>query len=410
MKTKILFGIFFGLILINCVFAEEFGVSLAVTPNEISVNPYEIAVYDISLENIGTQDEIFWISIENIPEDWYSLSHESIEVPAGETRVVYLFITPQAAEKDVYEGIVNINNAVNVSAGFRLNIIGWDKRYDKYENREARLVYRDGKMFLMIAKQIPKPEPSLVKGVLAIDINEEFIYIGNSSFIERVETAVDRALHFKKLAENLQRKFSFGKYRAWLRSSVLKRITCFHRKAKNIIEDWARKTALKIVLKAKQNNYTVAREDLNGLIGSLRRLPKEHRVKMITLSYGRLINWIDWQAMKHGVRVVVVNPNGTSSICPLCRSKLIEGGYRTLRCSRCGFKGDRDEIALLNIEKRATAQMEGVLAPPTAPQMKDVDPNRCGEPMNPLKGTLALRAERRSDKQVITAKKLRRRF
>jgi hypothetical protein len=31
----------------------------------------------------------------------------------------------------------------------------------------------------------------------------------------------------------------------------------------------------------------------------------------------------------------------------------------------------------------------GSLATPTAPQMTDVDPNRCGEPMKPLKGAHA---------------------
>jgi hypothetical protein len=34
--------------------------------------------------------------------------------------------------------------------------------------------------------------------------------------------------------------------------------------------------------------------------------------------------------------------------------------------------------------------MGGSLATPNAPQMIDVDPNRCGEPVKPLKGTLAL--------------------
>ena len=35
-------------------------------------------------------------------------------------------------------------------------------------------------------------------------------------------------------------------------------------------------------------------------------------------------------------------------------------------------------------------EMGGSLTTPTAPQRTDVDPNRCGEPVNPLKGTLAL--------------------
>jgi len=47
---------------------------------------------------------------------------------------------------------------------------------------------------------------------------------------------------------------------------------------------------------------------------------------------------------------------------------------------------DRDRIAVLNIEKRALEQLEpisgGSLTAPTAPQMTDVGPNRCGEPMN----------------------------
>jgi len=36
------------------------------------------------------------------------------------------------------------------------------------------------------------------------------------------------------------------------------------------------------------------------------------------------------------------------------------------------------------------AKMGGSLATPSAPQMKDANPNRCGEPVNPLKGALAL--------------------
>ncbi len=33
---------------------------------------------------------------------------------------------------------------VEIIGGIRLKILGWDRRYDQYENREARLVYRNG--------------------------------------------------------------------------------------------------------------------------------------------------------------------------------------------------------------------------------------------------------------------------
>jgi hypothetical protein len=37
---------------------------------------------------------------------------------------------------------------IEIAGGIKLRIIGWDRRYDGYENGEARLVYRDNKMIL----------------------------------------------------------------------------------------------------------------------------------------------------------------------------------------------------------------------------------------------------------------------
>ena len=61
--------------------------------------------------------------------------------------------------------------------------------------------------------------------------------------------------------------------------------------------------------------------------------------------------------------------------------------------SKCSLEEDRDRIAVLNIEKRALGLLGlsgGPLTAPTAPQMTDVFPNRCGEPS-------PFRAGRRSD-------------
>ncbi len=121
--------------------------------------------------------------------------------------------------------------------------------------------------------------------------------------------------------------------------------------------------------------YAVAREDLTGLINSLRKIKnKDHRVKLIIMGYSRLGRWIDWQAMKHGVPLAIVDPRGTSSECPNCDTKLGENGYRRLRCPSCGFEADRDEIGKLNIRKRALKMLKikanpgGVLTPLTAPR------------------------------------------
>jgi IS605 OrfB family transposase len=273
------------------------------------------------------------------------------------------------------------DNYVELAGGHRLRVIGWDKRYDDFPNREARLVFRDGRFDLYVTKRVPRPAKYAPKGVLAVDINERQIVVGNSRVEVRIETPVERALRYRRLAERLQGKYSFSRYRAWLRrSGIRRRVKYFRRKARNIIEDWARKTSHIIVSLAKQSQLAVAREDLTGLIESLRKLPKEHRTALIALGYRRLAFWIDWQAEKNGVPLFVVDPAGTSSTCPRCGTKLMEVGHRRLRCPRCGLEADRDSIAVLNIEGRALSKMGGSLATPTAPQMTDVAPNRWGEP------------------------------
>jgi IS605 OrfB family transposase len=279
---------------------------------------------------------------------------------------------------------------VEIIGGVKLKIIGWDGRYDEHENREARLIYKEGKMILWISKRIPRPKQYKPRDVIAIDINERKIVYGDDEINKDIGTAVDRAYRWKILAENLQKKYSFTRYPAWRRrKAILNRIRSYHRKARDILEDWARKTPLKMVRLAVKLQHALAREDLTGLINTLRSIKnKEHRTKLIIMGYSRLVKWIDWQAEKHGVPLAIVNPNGTSSECPKCDSKLEENGYRRLRCPSCGFEGDRDVIGKLNIRKRALKilgikiDFGGVLAPLTAPQMTDVAPNRWGEPMN----------------------------
>jgi len=273
---------------------------------------------------------------------------------------------------------------IEILGGFKLRIAGWDRRYDGYPNREARLVFRDGEFFLYISKRVPRPAKYVPKGVLAVDVNEKHVVAGNSEFEHRLETGVERALRYKLLAEDLQRRYSAGRYRAWLRRGIRERMRCFHRKTGNIIEDWVKRASHEIVVLAKQRQHALAREDLTGLADSLRKLPRNHKVGLMMLSYRKLGFWIDWQAEKHGVPVAVVEPGGTSSACPRCGSRAKENGYRALKCVKCGFEADRDTVAVLNIEKKALLKMGGSLTTPTAPQMKDVSPNRWGEPMSSL--------------------------
>jgi len=244
---------------------------------------------------------------------------------------------------------------VEIIGGVKLRVIGWDRRYDSYPSGEARLTYKGGKMVLWVSKRIPKPESYTPRDVIGVDVNEEKIVYGDEVINVEKSTGIGRAERFKVLAELLQKKYSSPRYPAWKRRrGILNRIRAFHEKARNILVDNARKVAHEIVMTAKRLGYAVAREDLTGLKESLRKLPKNHRTRLLLMGYSRIERWIDWQALKHGVPRVVVNAKNTSNECPKCdHVGLEEAGYRRLKCPRCGFEGGRDEVGKLNVRKRA---------------------------------------------------------
>ena len=71
--------------------------------------------------------------------------------------------------------------------------------------------------------------------------------------------------------------------------------------------------------------------------------------------YRRIQFCIDYEAKERGLLVVRVNPKGTSSKCHRCGDKLVENSYRTLKCSKCNFIGDRDVVATINIYLKFTS-------------------------------------------------------
>jgi len=247
-----------------------------------------------------------------------------------------------------------IDGQLYITGGYKVRIVGMEERHREGAWREAKLVYRGGDMYLYIAVEIPRPTPPTPKGVIAVDVNERYVYYGNSQWIRKVETPVEKAIQFRRLAESLQRKYSSTRHGVERKSKRLQeRIRRLHKKSRDVVEDWARKTAVRIVEEAKRQSYAVAVEDLTGLKDAIRELPKEHRVKLMALAYRRLLWWIKWQAAKRGVIVVEVDPRGTSTTCPKCGGEMEEVGHRRVRCTVCGFEAGRDVVAVLNIEKRA---------------------------------------------------------
>jgi transposase len=86
------------------------------------------------------------------------------------------------------------------------------------------------------------------RDVKAIDINERKIVYGDDRINKEIDMAIDKAYRWRLLAERLQRRYSSSRYPAWRRrGGILNRIRSYHRKVRNILEEWTRKTSLEIV-------------------------------------------------------------------------------------------------------------------------------------------------------------------
>jgi len=138
----------------------------------------------------------------------------------------------------------------------------------------------------------------------------------------------------------------------------------YSRRLRNRARDLLHKISRAIVDTAKVLDAGVIMEDLNGIKQKDRGRSLNRRLHGFW-PVRRLQFYVDYKARLAGLPVHYVNPKGTSSLCPICGSRLVPNGHRHLKCSNCCLKGDRDVIACLNILK-----MWGAPVPPERLQMK----------------------------------------
>jgi len=201
-------------------------------------------------------------------------------------------------------------------------------------------------------KEKKKEEEFKPTGLVAVDINQDFITIGNEKMIVEIPTRLNDAYHYVLEAQKLQRKYP---YRWRYSKKILNRIAHFFRRERNILTDFAKKVGkwvIEIAMLLKAN--VVVLERLNRMISHVNDLKKDYRLKLYLMQYRRIQWWIEWQSKKHGLKVAKVNPAHSSTTCPKCRAKMKENGYRMLKCEKCGFEEHRDYVSVLNLYGRGS--------------------------------------------------------
>jgi putative transposase len=238
--------------------------------------------------------------------------------------------------------------------------------------------YEDGEFWVSIyfRRAIKPVKP---RTVMAIDLNFDnvtlaiFTLNGRLAKLKRFKTPHRKILAHRIWIERIQKKYP----KSWrFIKGVRKAIKRHGKKIKNISWDYSHKIGDLIAELALKYQSLIILEDLDELRENNKKNKKFNK-KLGLWFYRRIQFCIEYEAEERNLEVAKVNPKATSSKCPRCGGKLVECGHRVLRCRKCGFIGDRDVIATLNLYKKIKKHSR-CGAPGVAPNAPKPDENPSG--------------------------------
>jgi IS605 OrfB family transposase len=184
--------------------------------------------------------------------------------------------------------------------------------------------------------------------ILTIDINLDdvcfAIYKVNANnykriFIDRIKWNIAEWQRVRRIDEFAKKRYGNYATKLW-KKLRLKNMGIYQRLSSEIVKNALKYNCIAIVYEDLRNNFRNKNEDYN--------------YKIHTWFYGKIINYLTSIANWSGIATIYVDPKDTSKKCPKCNGELKEynNTIHNLECKNCGFKDDRDWIAVANITKK----------------------------------------------------------
>jgi putative transposase len=200
---------------------------------------------------------------------------------------------------------------------------------------------------------VPKQKPlDEVKSAVGVDVGlKDFLTTSEGEAVPIQQAYRKTQSHLARQQRKLSRRQK-GSNRANKQKNKIARI---HQWIARIRENFHYNTAHSLVKKYD----LIAVEELNIRGLARTRLSKS----ILDAAWGLFIIRLEAVAVKCGVRVIKVNPNGTSQNCSGCGVKVPKTlSVRLHECHKCGLEMDRDENAALNILDRALSEVGLILS------------------------------------------------
>jgi putative transposase len=292
-----------------------------------------------------------------------------------------------SARVDRYDYKLDLDNMVltlklHNSYEARLKLVSPKERVEKFRgwgNYELVMKY-DGSGFWVSIYFKRAIKPLKPRTVMAIDLNFDNITLavltldGRLVKLKRFKTPHRKVLTHRIWVERIQKRYP----RSWrFIKGVKKAIDRHGERIRSISWDYAHKVGDLVAELALKHHSVIVLEDLEKLRENGKK-GKRFNKRLGLWFYRRTQFCVEYEAKERNLKVVKINPRGTSSKCPRCGKKLAEYEHRVLRCRKCNFIGDRDAIAVINLYKKFISKYPRCGVPGVAPNAPKPNENPSG--------------------------------
>ncbi|MEH1926358.1 RNA-guided endonuclease InsQ/TnpB family protein [Nostoc sp.] len=223
---------------------------------------------------------------------------------------------------------------------------------DGFDIKTVSITKKAGGYYVTLSledKTVPTIKPDFdVNNIVGIDVGLiDFIVTSDDDRI----TAPKFLRKAERKLKSAQRRVSRRKKGSNRRKKAIQRLSKQHKKVADTRKDFHFKTANTLLKKYD----VIAVEKLN-----IKGLAKSRLAKSVNdAGWGQFISILAVKAENAGLKVVAINPNGTSQECSSCGQKVTKPlSERTHNCPNCEVSLCRDLNAAINIKNRGTHDLK----------------------------------------------------
>jgi IS605 OrfB family transposase len=213
---------------------------------------------------------------------------------------------------------------------------------------------KDGTYYLNIQLESTPPEPTKTEKVLGCDLGRTDIVVTSEGDKFSGKEITKTRNHYANLRASIQQKATRGTRSTRRRCrALLKRLSGRERRFQELVNHTI---SHRLVTRAKLSKQAIALEDLTGIRERTNQLPRSKKERRLSNSWAfyQLRQFLTYKAIKHGVKLVFVDPRYTSQTCHCCnhihpvRGESYRSGKK-FACGHCGWVGDADLNGSRNI-------------------------------------------------------------